>query len=207
MSPTDTKITKNNPVKAGLILASASPRRLDLLAQIGLVPDAIIPADIDEAAEPHERPDHYARRMAAGKAALIARDHPGQYVLGGDTVVACGQRILPKAETEAEARQCMRLLCGRQHSVYGGICLITPAGEQKLRLSITQVRLRRLAADELAAYLAFGDWQGKAGGYAIQGMAARYIQRITGSYSNVVGLDLYAAAGLLRAAGFGHGPA
>lgn len=189
---------------ARLILASASPRRVDLLAQIGLHPDQILPADIDETAKAGELPDVYAKRMAATKAAVIAEQKPGAFILAADTVVACGRRILPKAETEADARLCLERLAGRHHTVYGGICLTGPAGQSWLRLSVSKVRFRRLATDEISAYLAAGDWQGKAGGYAIQGYAAQFIQKIQGSYANIVGLDLYQVAGLLRAAGFRH---
>lgn len=183
------------------ILASASPRRKELLSQIGLVPTDIVPANIDESALSSERPDVYAMRMALEKAQAVAALYPNKMILAADTVVAVGRRILPKAETETDARGCLKLLQGRQHRVYGGICLISTEGRAHQRLSESQVRFRRLAVDELAAYIEFGDWNGKAGGYAIQGLAARYIQRITGSYSNIVGLDLYQIAGLFRAAG------
>ena len=184
------------------ILASASPRRVELLAQIGISPTEIVPADIDETALPTETPAQYAERMAYEKAIKIAGNYSETRVLAADTVVAVGRRILPKAETEAEARACLKLLSGRQHRVFGGICLMNKDGRAYQRLSVSTVRFRRLAADELDAYIQFGDWQGKAGGYAIQGMAARYISTISGSYSNIVGLDLYQTAGMLRAVGY-----
>ena len=196
---------QDKPIQsAPLILASASPRRVDLLAQIGLHPDQILPADIDETAHAGEHPEAYAKRMAASKAEEIATQASGAFILAADTVVACGRRILPKAETEADARLCLSRLAGRNHIVYGGICLIDPMGKSWLRLSVSKVRFRRLATDEIASYLAAGDWQGKAGGYAIQGYAAQYIQKIQGSYANIVGLDLYQLAGMLKAAGFRH---
>ena len=184
------------------ILASASPRRVELLAQIGIIPTEIVPADIDETALPSETPALYAERMAYEKAVKIAVNYSKTRILAADTVVAVGRRILPKAETEAEARACLKLLSGRQHRVFGGICLMDKDGRAYQRLSVTTVRFRRLAADELDAYIQFGDWQGKAGGYAIQGMAARYISTISGSYSNIVGLDLYQTSGMLRAVGY-----
>ena len=184
------------------ILASASPRRVELLAQIGIIPTEIVPADIDETALPSETPALYAERMAYEKAVKIAGNYSKTRILAADTVVAVGRRILPKAETEAEARACLKLLSGRQHRVFGGICLMDKDGRAYQRLSVTTVRFRRLAADELDAYIQFGDWQGKAGGYAIQGMAARYISTISGSYSNIVGLDLYQTSGMLRAVGY-----
>lgn len=184
------------------ILASASPRRVELLAQIGIIPTEIVPADIDETALPSETPALYAERMAYEKAVKIAVNYSKTRILAADTVVAVGRRILPKAETEAEARACLKLLSGRQHRVFGGICLMDKDGRAYQRLSVSTVRFRRLAADELDAYIHFGDWQGKAGGYAIQGMAARYISTISGSYSNIVGLDLYQTSGMLRAVGY-----
>ena len=184
------------------ILASASPRRVELLAQIGIIPTEIVPADIDETALPSETPALYAERMAYEKAVKIAVNYSETRILAADTVVAVGRRILPKAETEAEARACLKLLSGRQHRVFGGICLMDKDGRAYQRLSVSTVRFRRLAADELDAYIQFGDWQGKAGGYAIQGMAARYIATISGSYSNIVGLDLYQTSGMLRAVGY-----
>jgi septum formation protein len=185
-----------------LILASSSPRRRELLAQIGLVPDAIDPADVDETPRRDELPPQHAERLAAEKALLVAQRHPGAFVLGADTVVGCGRRILPKAESIDQARACLALLSGRRHRVHGGIALITPAGKLVQRRVITAVAMKRLSPQELAAYLASEEWRGKAGGYAIQGRAARFVREIIGSYSNVVGLPLFETAMLLEGQGF-----
>jgi len=185
-----------------LILASASPRRVALLAQLSITPDDIIPADIDETPDKGELPIPYAKRMAESKARHIAMQHPGAFVIGGDTVVACGRRILPKAETEAEARACMALLMGRSHRVIGGMALACPDGRLIIRHTLSHVQMRRLDSAEMEAYIAQGDWEGKAGGYAIQGAAARFIKQIRGSYSQIMGLDLYLTAQLLRGAGY-----
>ncbi len=174
-----------------LILASASPRRLDLLKQIGVTPTKIIPADIDETQKKNELPRDLALRLAVEKAQKVASENKGMVVLAADTVVACGRRILPKAETEAEARSCLELLSGRRHHVYGGIAVIDENGAVKKRLSDTVVQFKKLSAREIENYLRGGEWQGKAGGYAIQGLAGAYIKQIRGSYSNVVGLSLY----------------
>lgn len=192
-----------------LVLASASPRRLDLLGQIGVRPDEVMPADIDETPFHQERPAEYARRMASQKANHIAGILAGAgasgFVLSGDTVVALGRRILPKAETEAEARRCLALLSGRSHRVYGGITLLGPDGARRDRLVQTKVQFRRLSQADIDRYIASGDWQGKAGGYAVQGLAAVFIRHIAGSYSNVVGFSLYDVAALLDAAGWRSG--
>ncbi|MCU0986639.1 MAG: Maf family protein [Acetobacteraceae bacterium] len=185
-----------------LVLASASPRRRDLLRQIGLAPDIVDPAEIDETPLPRELPGPHATRLARAKADAVAARRPGALVLAADTVVALGRRILPKAETEAEARACLEALSGRRHRVLGGICLVTPEGRRAERLVTTVVRFRRLDRAEIAAYLASGEWQGKAGGYAIQGLAAAFIPFIGGSHSNVVGLALAETAGLLASSGF-----
>jgi len=185
-----------------LILASASPRRLDLLAQIGIRPDAVDPADIDETVRPRELPGPHALRLAREKALAVAARHPDAYVLGADTVVACGRRVLPKAEDEATARRCLELLSGRRHRVYGGVALVAPNGRLTQRLVETVVAFKRLAPEEIAAYLASGEWRGKAGGYAIQGRAARFVRWLSGSYSNVVGLPLFETAALLEGSGF-----
>lgn len=185
-----------------LILASASPRRLDLLAQIGIAPDTISPADIDESPLKAELPRYLAARLAEAKSRAVAADHAGAYVLGADTVVACGRRALPKAEDEAQARTCLMQLSGRRHRVYGGVCLITPDGAARTRIIMTAVHFKRLTAVELDRYLSSGEWQGKAGGYAIQGYAARFVKQINGSYSNVVGLPLYEVAQMLDGAGY-----
>ncbi len=180
-----------------LILASASPRRLDLLAQIGVVPDAVEAADIDETPVAGELPRQNAARLARAKAQAIADRNPGALVIGADTVVACGRRILPKAEDEKTALQCLELLSGRRHRVYGGVAVILPDGSLRSRLVETRVRFKRLTSQETAAYLQSGEWRGKAGGYAIQGRAAVFVANINGSYSNVVGLPLYETAALL----------
>ena len=173
------------------MLASASPRRRALLEQIGYAPDVVEPAELDEAALPGERPEAHAARLAHAKAEAVAARHPGAFVLGADTVVACGRRILGKAETEEEARRCLSLLSGRRHRVFGGVTAIDPSGRAASRLVRTAVTFKRLSAEEVAAYLACGEWRGKAGGYAIQGRAAAYIRFVGGSYSNVVGLPLH----------------
>ena len=185
-----------------LILASSSPRRRELLAQIGIVPDAIDPADLDETPRKDELPGPHAERLAAEKARLVAARHPAAFVLGADTVVGCGRRILPKAETEHQARACLALLSGRRHRVYGGIALVTPAGRLLQRCVVTAVAMKRLSPQELDAYIASGEWRGKAGGYAIQGRAACFVRAIIGSYSNVVGLPLFETAALLEGQGF-----
>lgn len=184
-----------------LVLASASPRRLDLLAQIGVVPSRVDPAEIDESPRARELPRPHAQRLAAAKAAAVAARHPHEIVIAADTVVACGRRILPKAEDEATARRCLELLSGRRHRVFGAIAVHAPDGRRLLRVSTTIVTFKRLEASEIAAYLACGEWHGKAGGYAIQGRAAAFIPFIGGSYSNVVGLDLHLIAQMLRGLG------
>ncbi|GGD88121.1 Maf-like protein [Tsuneonella deserti] len=183
-----------------LILASASPRRRELLARLGLREATVAPADIDETPRKAELPRDYAVRMAREKA--LAAASPDAFVLAGDTVVAAGRRILPKAEDEATARQCLELLSGRRHRVLSAIALRAPDGTMRERLSETQVRFKRLSPEEIAAYLAGGEWHGKAGGYAIQGAAEGLIAWIGGSHSGVVGLPLFETRALLRAAGF-----
>lgn len=186
---------------AQLILASASPRRQQLLARIGITADAIIPADIDESALKGELPRVYARRMAAEKAAVIAAQHVDSAVLSGDTVVAAGRRILPKAESEADARMCLDLISGRRHLVLSAVTLMLPGGRALHRLSESIVTFKRLNADEVEAYIAGGEWQGKAGGYAIQGSAEALIRSISGSYSGIMGLPLYETRSMLMSAG------
>jgi septum formation protein len=185
-----------------LVLASASPRRLELLRQIGIVPDRVDPADIDETPGRDELPPAHVVRLAEAKARIVQPRHPGAFILAADTVVACGRRILPKAEDEATARACLTLLSGRRHRVYGGVALMTPSGETAIRRVVTQVAFKRLSKTELDAYLATGEWHGKAGGYAIQGCAAAFIPWIAGSYSNVVGLPLSETAQLLAGRGY-----
>ena len=184
-----------------LVLASASPRRLDLLAQIGIRPDLVSVAGLDETPKRGELPASYARRLAIAKAKTVAATHNG-VILAGDTVVACGRRILPKAETTDTASSCLQLLSGRQHRVYGGIALITDDCRLFIRVVCSQVKFCRLTGNDIADALAAGDWQGKAGGYAIQGFAAKYIRHISGSYSNIVGFSLFDVAAILNAAGY-----
>jgi len=188
-------------VPAKLILASASPRRLDLLRQAGIEPAQVVPADIDETPLKAETPDKHALRLAIEKAKAVAPAHPGAFVLAADTVVGCGRRILPKAEDEATAARCLDLISGRRHRVLGGIALIAPDGRMATRLVESAVIFKRLSHAEIKNYLASGEWHGKAGGYAIQGRAAAYIRFMSGSYSNVVGLSLYDVHQMLT--GFG----
>jgi septum formation protein len=185
-----------------LVLASASPRRLALLRQVALAPDLVDAAALDETPLKNELPAQHALRLAAAKARAVALRHPGAFVLGADTVVACGRRILPKAEDAATARRCRALRSGRRHRVHGGVALVTPAGKLATRHVQTIVAFKRLTEAEIAAYLAAGEWQGKAGGYAIQGLAALFVRQIGGSYSNVVGLPLFETASLLAGQGF-----
>ncbi len=181
-----------------LILASASPRRLDLLTQIGIHPDSVCPAEIDETPFRGELPRQHAARMALEKAlAVAALTESPAVILAADTVVALGRRILPKAEDEKTARACLTSLSGRRHTVHGGIALIVPDGRILTRLVQTAVTVKRLHDVEIESYIASGEWRGKAGGYAIQGRAAAFIRQINGSYSNVVGLSLYETAALL----------
>lgn len=183
-----------------LILASASPRRLELLARLGVAPDAVVPAEIDETPRKAEIPDRYACRMAMEKAAAAAE--PGSLVLAADTVVAAGRRILPKAETEEEARAALTLLSGRRHRVHSAVAVTDPQGSTRFRLSTSLVAFKRLSPDEIQAYLASGEWRGKAGGYAIQGRAEALVRMLSGSHSGVMGLPLFETRALLRAAGF-----
>ena len=182
-----------------LILASASPRRRELIARLGIAPARIGGADIDETPRKSELPRDYAQRMAREKAQAAADD--AAFVLAGDTVVACGRRILPKAEDEATARRCLELLSGRRHRVLSAVALRAPDGALRERLSETQVRFKRLSTEEIDAYLAGGEWQGKAGGYAVQGRAGAFVAWMHGSYSGVVGLPLAETATLLAAIG------
>ena len=185
-----------------LILASVSPRRLDLLARIGVVPDAVIPAQIDEAPRKGELPRLHAARLAAEKAAAVRADAADALVLAADTVVAAGRRILPKAETESEARAALALLSGRRHRVYSAVTLIGPDGRARHRLSASIVTFKRLSEAEIAAYLESGEWRGKAGGYAIQGRAESLVRALSGSHSGVMGLPLFETRALLAAAGY-----
>lgn len=189
-----------------LILASASPRRRELLQRIGVIPDAIQPANIDETPRKTELPRPYVIRMALEKAVAISGDIAGtdsaSFVLSGDTVVTAGRRILPKAESPQEARNCLELLSGRRHRVLSAVTLIAPDGTAQSRLSESIVQFKRLHADEITAYIASNEWQGKAGGYAIQGAAEALIRWMSGSYSGVMGLPLYETRMLLVASGY-----
>lgn len=195
-------------VRPRLVLASGSPRRLALLNQAGIEPDALRPADVDETPKKGELPRACANRLAfaKGNAALksveLDDELRGAFVLAADTVVAVGRRILPKAELIDEASQCLRLLSGRNHRVYTAICLVTPKGAFRQRLVETRVRFRRLTEEDITAYLASGEWKGKAGGYAAQGIAGSFIVKMVGSYSNVVGLPLHETMTLLDGEGF-----
>ena len=189
-------------MKNKLILASASPRRVDLLKQIGITPDEIYPADIDETPLKKEHPKDLALRLALAKGQAVAEKFSGSYILSADTTVACGARLLDKAEDKDYAEHCLRMLSGRRHHVYGGIALIKPDGDILSRLCDTVVQFKRLSEGEIQDYLENKEWQGKAGGYGIQGFAASYIKFLRGSYSNVVGLSLYDVSAMLTSSGF-----
>lgn len=199
---------KTNSDKPRFVLASASPRRVDLLKQLGVSPDAVDPAEIDETPAKDELPAAYAARMAAEKARTVAERHPDAVVLAADTVVAVGRRILPKAEDPMTARACLKLLSGRRHRVFGGVMVIRPKAMadgngvvDHERLVQTTVSFKRLEADEIDRYIESGDWRGKAGGYAIQGRAEGLIRFVSGSYSNVVGLPLFEVRQILKPLG------
>ncbi len=187
--------------RAPLILASASPRRRDLLAQIGLVPDHIAAADLDESPLKDETPAQLALRLAVSKAQAVAAVTPG-YVLAADTVVCVGRRVLDKAETEADVAACLKLLSGRGHRVYTGVAVVNPAGKLSSRLAETRLTFKRLSDADVAAYLVCGEGVGKAGGYAIQGLAGSYVAQLVGSYTGVMGLPLYETKCLLDGAGY-----
>jgi septum formation protein len=190
------------------VLASGSPRRLSLVNQAGIEPDALRPADIDETPKKGELPRACANRLARAKAEAaldmvrLDEELKGSYVLAADTVVAVGRRILPKAELLDEAAQCLRLLSGRNHRVHTAVCLVTPKESFRQRLVETRVRFKRLSDEDIEAYLASGEWRGKAGGYAAQGIAGTFIVKVVGSYTNVVGLPLYETMGMLAGEGF-----
>jgi len=185
-----------------LVLASASPRRLELLARIGIVPDAVIPADVDESVPKGELPRAHALRLAREKAEAIASREPDALVLAADTVVAVGRRILPKVEDEATLRACMKLLSGRRHRVLTGVALAVSGKPTRSRLVETIIAMKRLSPDEVDYYAGHGEWRGKAGGYALQGYGEVYVRHIAGSYSNVVGLPLAETRLLLKSAGY-----
>ncbi len=185
-----------------LVLASASPRRLDLLAQVGVAPDRVDPADIDETPLRDETPRSHALRLAVEKARAVAPRSPGAIVLAADTVVAVGRRILPKAETPEQAAYCLKLLSGRNHKVLTGVAAIAPDGREASRLVETRVQFKHLSDQEQADYLAGGEWNGKAGGYGVQGVAGGFIIDLHGSYASVVGLPLYETLNLLTGLGY-----
>ena len=185
-----------------LVLASASPRRLDLLAQIDLRPDAVMAAEIDETPLPNETPRLLALRLAVAKAAKVAAEQPDAYVLAADTVVAVGRRVLPKVETEAEGRTCLELLSGRAHKVLTAVALQAPDGRAISRLVESRLHFKRLTPADITAYLATGEGIGKAGGYAIQGRAGGFVMSLQGSYTAVVGLPLYETLNLLTGLGY-----
>lgn len=182
------------------ILASESPRRLALLQQIGEPPDLVVPVGIDESLICNEKPADMALRLAIHKAKTAAIENPNAIILGADTVVACGRRALPKVHKAHEARRCLELLSGRRHKVYGGIAIIVPSGNLWRRQITTTVKFKRLTKKDIDTYVACGEWQGKAGGYAIQGRGAVFVSAVKGSYTNVVGLCVYATASVLEAA-------
>jgi len=191
-----------------LVLASGSPRRVSLLNQAGIEPDGLRPSNVDETPQRGELPRACANRLARAKAQvafdLLRADEElqGAYIIAADTVVAVGRRILPKPELIDEAAQCLRLLSGRNHRVHTSVCLVTPNEAYRQRLVETRVRFKRLSQDDIEAYLDSGEWRGKAGGYAAQGIAGSFIVKIVGSYSNVVGLPLYEVTTLLSGEGF-----
>ena len=192
------------PERAPLILASSSPRRLALLRQVGVIPDRIEAPEVDETPLPRELPRAYVLRLAEAKASDVARrpEAAGAYILAADTVVACGRRILGKADDVATAERCLRLLSGRRHRVYTAVQALAPDRRRAVRVVQTVVRFKRLHERDIARYLASGEWQGKAGGYAIQGLAEAFIPAINGSYSNVVGLPLATTLDLLGGLGW-----
>ncbi|MGO4388779.1 Maf-like protein [Microvirga sp. 2YAF29] len=198
----------NSSPRPKLILASASPRRLALLQQAGIEPDALLPADMDETPLKNESPKDLAKRLSRAKAEVARKtarnrdDLKDSYILSADTVVVAGGRILPKAEVVDEAAGCLRLLSGRAHRVYTSICLVTPKDAFREKFVETRVRFKRLSRDEFERYLASGEWRGKAGGYAIQGLAGTFVVKLVGSYTNVVGLPLYESVALLDGEGF-----
>jgi septum formation protein len=201
-------LNKTPPERPRLVLASASARRLQLLGQIGIEPDKLLPSEVDETPQKKELPRALARRLAQTKAGVARHnsgrdaDLDGAFILAADTVVAVGRRVLPKPELTDEAADCLRLLSGRAHRVYTAVCLITPKNRTRLRLVESRVRFKRLSREEIETYLASGEWEGKAGGYAIQGRAGAFVTKLIGSHSNVVGLPLYETMALLSGEGY-----
>ena len=188
--------------RAPLVLASASPRRLELLRQVGIEPDEVVAADIDEAPLRKETPRALALRLAREKARAVAPLRAGAFLLAADTVVAVGRRLLPKAESEAEARRCLELLSGRAHRVLTGVSVVAPDGREAARVSDSRLHFKRLTPHEIDGYLASGEWRGKAGGYGVQGRAGGFVLDLHGSYSGVVGLPLYETLCLLEGLGW-----
>ncbi|MET0366622.1 MAG: Maf family nucleotide pyrophosphatase [Methylobacterium sp.] len=193
---------------SALVLASASPRRLELLQQVGIEPERLLPTDVDETPQRAETPRALAKRLARLKAmaafeTLRARgETQGRWTLGADTVVAVGREVMPKAEIAEDAVANLRILSGRTHRVYTGVCVVTPAGRARERLVESRVRFKRLSREDIERYVASGEWQGKAGGYAIQGRAGAFVVKLTGSYTGIVGLPLYETLSLLAGEGF-----
>lgn len=185
-----------------LVLASASPRRLELLAQVGITPDRVAPADVDETPQPKETPRRLAERLARAKAAAGAESAPGAFVLGADTVVAVGRRLLGKPADAQEAAAWLRLMSGRNHRVLTGVAVAAPDGRMSARVAEARVAFKRLSEPEIAAYLASDEWRGKAGGYAIQGRAGAFVRGIVGSHTAIVGLPLYETVALLDGLGW-----
>ncbi|WP_245293635.1 Maf-like protein [Pseudochrobactrum sp. B5] len=191
-----------------LVLASASPRRIELLAQIGIEPAFLQPADIDETPQRSEHPRSLAKRLSKQKAERAKdklkndADYKSAFILAADTVVGVGRQILPKAESEDVALDCLRLLSGRAHKVFTGVCLVTPKGSLRQVLVESRVRFDRLSRRQMDAYISSGEWRGKAGGYAIQGLAGSFIVKMVGSYSNIVGLPLHETQALLEGENF-----
>lgn len=185
-----------------LILASASPRRKELLAQLDIIPDQIIPADIDETPQKGEKPKELAKRLATQKAEKIAKQHKGAFILAADTVVSCGTKMLEKAADENEAKKFLNILSGRRHKIFSGIALINPEGKITSRVVETTVQFKKLTQKEIDTYVSRGEWKGKAGGYAIQGHASAFIKFIQGSYSNVIGISLYDTMQMLNGMGY-----
>lgn len=189
-------------MKNKLILASASPRRLELLGQIGITPDSVLPADIDETLHKDELPSAFALRLAKEKATKIYENNKGAIILAADTVVAAGRRVLDKPVDGQDATRILKILSGRRHKVYGGICVTGADGNLRTKLVETVVSFRRLSEADIAEYIASKEWDGKAGAYAIQGLASTYVKFLSGSYSNVIGLSLYDTVNLLNASGY-----
>jgi septum formation protein len=191
-----------------LVLASGSPRRLALLQQAGIEPDVLLPADVDEAPLKSETPRELAKRLARTKAEVARKtarnreDLAEAFILSADTVVAVGRRVLPKAEVVDEAAACLRMLSGRAHRIYSAVCLVTPGDKLRERIVETRLRFKRLSREEMESYLASGEWRGKAGGYAIQGLAGTFAVKLVGSYTNVVGMPLYETISLLDGEGY-----